>query len=168
MASSEAVMGSARFDTEPAGDSFPESLWAALSTRPAPQSGTHGLPLPRLASQRSGSATYYVVTTIDSRGRLADRSPLRILQWRPGRRVDMSTAHGAVIVLARRTGDDAVTRQGHLRLPVPIRRLSRLNSGDRMLVAAFADRGLLVAYTMPTVNAMILAYHVTHPGGLDR
>jgi hypothetical protein len=161
-------MGSARFDAEPAGDSFVESLWAALSTRPASQPGTHGLPLPRLASPGSGSATYCVVTTIDGRGRLADRSPLRILQWRPGRRVDMSLAQGAVIVLARRTGDHAVTRQGYLRLPVPIRRLSRLNSGDRMLLAAFADRGLLVAYTMPTVNAMILAYHAAHPGGLDR
>jgi len=111
---------------------------------------------------------YYVVTTIDSRGRLADRSPLRILRWQPSSRVDMAIVNDSVIIVARRDGSHELTRQGHLRLPVPIRRLCRLNPGDRMLLAACPDRSLLVAYTMAAVDAMILGYHAAHPGGLDR
>jgi hypothetical protein len=43
-----------------------------------------GLPLPALRSVGRMSGTYYAVTTVDARGRLADRSPLRELHWVAG------------------------------------------------------------------------------------
>jgi hypothetical protein len=150
--------------------SFADSLWTALSTNVVSPSPTHGLPLPRLAVQLPDSTTYYVVTTIDSRGRLADRSPLLLLQWRPGHRLAISAAHGAgvVIILAQRNGHHVVTHEGRIRLPLPVRRLCRLNPGDRMLLAACPERSLLTAYTMHVIDAMVLAYHRAHPGGVTR
>jgi hypothetical protein len=161
-------MSSARCSGEHANDSFAESLLLALSTGSAPQSQRPQLPLPTLPSQGRGSATHHVVTAMDSRGRLADRSSLRVLHWGSGLRLDISSVHGVVIVVARGGGGHTVTRQGHLRLPLPIRRSCGLNGGDRLLLVAFPDRGLLLAYTTAAVNAMILAYHSAHPGGLER
>ncbi|NJC83112.1 hypothetical protein [Planosporangium mesophilum] len=58
----------------------------------------------------------------------------------------------------------AITAQGHLRLPVAVRRVCRLHDGDRLLVAACPDPGILVAYPMAELDAMVLAYHATRRG----
>jgi hypothetical protein len=102
---------------------------------------------------------YFTVTTIDNRGRLADRSPLRILGWLPLSRVSISTVKGKLIVVTRSDGPDSITRQGHLRLPAPIRHTCRLEPSAQLLVAAFPDRGLLAAYSGSALDAMVLAYH---------
>ena len=115
-----------------------------------------GLPLPRLtAPERTGSA-YYVVTTIDSSGRLADRSPLRVLRWEPGWTLRAAvTAAGAIVVVPQRNGTHAITTRGHLRLPAAIRHASHLRVNDRVLVAADADRGVLVVYPMVVLDAVL-------------
>ena len=56
-------------------------------------------------------------------------------------------------------GRETVTGQGHLRLPADLRHALRLNSGDRLLVVAHPHQGLLVAYTMPALDAMVSSYH---------
>jgi len=126
-----------------------------------PRPPTRGLPIARLFSPERDSSAYYVVTTIDGRGRLADRSPLRILQWRPGLPVAVSVVAGAVVVVPQRGGREKITRQGHLRLPLPVRHACHFKAGDRLLMAACPDRGLLVAYPMSALDAMVLAYHAT-------
>jgi hypothetical protein len=136
-----------------------------MLTRPGrqPSQPTRGLPLPRLTLPGPTSSAYYVITTMDGRGRLAVRSPLRILQWQPGLPIAVSVLHGAV-VLIHRDGPQTITRQGHLRLPVSIRHACRLKAGDRLLLAANPKRSLLVAYPMAALDSMILAYHATTPG----
>jgi hypothetical protein len=103
---------------------------------------------------------HYVITTIDARGRVSDRSPLRALQWPPGLPIVMSAVPGVVLVVAQAGGGDAVTRQGHLRLRADTRRRCRVGAGDRLLLAAYRDRGLLMAFAMPVVDEMVHAYHV--------
>jgi hypothetical protein len=39
-------------------------------------------------------------------------------------------------------------------VPLAVRRVLRIEPGDRVLVAAHPDRDLIVAYTMPAVDAM--------------
>ncbi len=114
--------------------SFGDQLWSVLRLGgQPPRPPTRGLPIARLFSPERDSSAYYVVTTIDGRGRLADRSPLRILQWRPGLPVAVSV----------------------------VRHACHFKAGDRLLMAACPDRGLLVAYPMSALDAMVLAYHAT-------
>ncbi|WP_141715022.1 AbrB/MazE/SpoVT family DNA-binding domain-containing protein [Micromonospora rhizosphaerae] len=118
-----------------------------------------GLPVPRLATPPNRGSIYYTVTAIDVWGRLADRSPLHRLHWRPGLSLAVSITQGAVLVIPHRDGRHSVTRQGHLRLPAAVRRVFRLEAGDRLLLAACPARNFLVAYPMIVVDAMLLAHH---------
>lgn len=128
---------------------------APVSTAAPPQE----LPVAELVDRAPRTATFYAVTTIDSRGRLADRSPLRVLGWPPFSRVSIGTVKGEMIIIRRCDGPDTITGQGHVRLPARIRHLCRLEPGGRLLVAAFPTRDLLAAYTNSALDAMLLAYH---------
>jgi hypothetical protein len=141
-------------------DSFGDELWSALAAgRRSRNLGASGLPVARLALPGRSSSTYYTVTTIDGRGRLADRSPLRKLRWPPGLPIAVSVVSGAIVVVSRSDGRELITRQGHLRLPVHVRRTCRLTAGDRLLVLASLGRRFLVVYPMSTLDAMVLGHH---------
>ena len=58
----------------------------------------------------------------------------------PGLRITLMVTLGAVVAAAHPDGRDAVTSQGHLRLPADLRHALRLEPGDRLLVAAHPDR----------------------------
>ncbi|MET7402993.1 AbrB/MazE/SpoVT family DNA-binding domain-containing protein [Dactylosporangium sp. NPDC005572] len=123
-----------------------------------------GLPIATLTSRvDTVRSIFCVVTSVDVRGRLADRSPLGVLGWSPGQAVGIRTCIGSIVVAADAGGPYAITRQGHLRLPAPARRALRLAAGDRLLVVAHPDDGRLVAYTMATVHIM-LATHLERNG----
>ncbi|WP_134666070.1 MULTISPECIES: hypothetical protein [unclassified Amycolatopsis] len=146
-------------DAEP--QSIEDHLLSILSAGIPPTSQqTKSLPVATLLEPEGGTL-YFVVTTIDSRGRLADRSPLRVLGWTPDCTITITTVGRAVIVATRSAGPDAVTRQGHLRLPARVRHACRLSTGARLLVAASPDRDLLAAYPASSVEASLLAYHKT-------
>ena len=117
-----------------------------------------GLPVPHLTTSVRQAFVYYTITPVDRRGRLADASPLRFLHWRPGLAITMTMLVGAVIVAPDPAGPETVTRQGHLRLPADLRHALRLATSDRLLVAAYADRGLVLAFPMPTLDAMVSGY----------
>lgn len=123
--------------------------------------GGRGLPLVELLDARSNGSRYCVTTTIDDRGRLADRTPLKVLGWAPGAAVTVSMVHNAGIILVRARGSDAVTRQGHLRLSANVRHGCRIHTGDRLLVVAHTTEDVLVAYTPFALDAMTSAYHAT-------
>lgn len=137
---------------------------AALKLEGRPPLGTGGgLPVAHLAPRTVASTMYCVVTPMDSRGRLADRSPLRILQWPPLLPIAVSVlGEGAMLVIPSRSGLDKITRQGHLRLPVAVRQALRLKIGDRLLAVACAERRLLLVHTMAALEAMIAAHNAAH------
>lgn len=140
--------------------SFVDQLWCALhSDAGSEQTPRLGLPVPRLATPSNRVSTYYTVTAIDVWGRLADRSPLQRLQWQPGLPLAVSITQRVALVVPHRDGRHAVTRDGRLRLPAAVRRVCRLEAGDRLLLAACPARNFLVAYPMFIVDAMLLAYH---------
>jgi hypothetical protein len=141
-------------------DSFGDELWSALTTRRRSRHlGASGLPVARLALPGRSSSTYYSITAIDGRGRLADRSPMRKLQWPAGLPITVSVVSGSIIVVSRDGGREVITRQGHLRLPVHVRRTCRLAAGDRLLVLTSLYPRFLVVYTMSTLDAMVLTHH---------
>lgn len=117
------------------------------------------LPVAQLADTVPESKTHLVVTRMDQHGRLADRTPLLALRWLPAQRVTFAAdSHGGVL-LVRRGGLEAITGQGHLRVPARVRHVLRLTAGERLLVAAFTQHDLLIVHTMAAVDAMMLAYH---------
>ncbi|NKQ52012.1 hypothetical protein HFP15_03865 [Amycolatopsis sp. K13G38] len=145
-------------DEEPL--SIEDHILSTLSAgTPQTRQQTKSLPVATLLEPVQSSTLYFVVTTIDSRGRLADQSPLRILGWTPDCAITITTVGRAAIVATRSAGPDAVTSQGHLRLPARVRHVCRLDTGARLLVAASPDRDLLAVYPHSSVEASLLAYH---------
>lgn len=131
---------------------LPASVWQRY--------GGAGLPLGRVAvSATRDESVHYVTTTVDNRGRLSDRSPLRVLGWGPHHPVALSVLPGLIVVDTPRSGRDAVTRQGHLRLPAYVRHRCRIHAGDRVLVLACPEHDTLIIYTLHVLDQMVLAYH---------
>lgn len=120
-----------------------------------------GLPMLDLLDNRADGARYWAVTAINDRGRLADRTPLKVLGWNAGTPVTISPIPEHGIVRVHRTGPDAVTRQGFLRLPASVRYACRIFSWERLLVMANAANDVLVLYTPFAIDAMASDYHAS-------
>jgi hypothetical protein len=103
------------------------------------------LPLPVLISGRS-SRLVYGLAAVDGRGRVADRVVMRALGWRAGLRLVIDESGGVLTVHADPDGAYQVTGQGYLRLPAALRHRCALVAGDRVLLAADADRSRLTIY----------------------
>ncbi|MGW1680072.1 AbrB/MazE/SpoVT family DNA-binding domain-containing protein [Saccharopolyspora sp. NPDC002376] len=86
---------------------------------------------------------------------------MRVLGWIPGDRVDVAMTSGVVVVRRNRYGAFRLTRRGHLQLPLAVRRWCGVSPGDRVLLAAAPDLGLLVVHTMSVLDGMVVAYHTT-------
>jgi hypothetical protein len=138
--------------------------WPGSAVMEGPPKPDRGLPVPVLGWPARRTSAHYTVTTVDARGRLADASPLRTLRWAPRLPITLTVIFGAVVAAAEPGGRETVTSQGHLRLPADLRHALHLDPGDRLLVAAHVDRGLLIAYTMPALDAMVSDFHSSLPG----
>jgi hypothetical protein len=113
-------------------------------------------------------STYYAVSAIDGSGRLSDRSALLELDWPPGTPVAISVAGDLVVTEVRRTGPCRVTARGYLRLPAAVRHAARIRAGDRVLLAADNDQGLLVAYPLTVLDTIVSEYHRAVRAGAAR
>lgn len=145
--------------TVPLGD---EIVSAIIPARRRLLPRTPGLPIASLVTPERHDSTHYALTAMDAHGRLADRSTMRVLRWEPGKPIKVMVTPSALLVFPRPDGPDAITQQGHLRLPAAVRYALGLQPGDRLLLAAFPDLEFLVAYTIATLDTMILAYHRSH------
>jgi bifunctional DNA-binding transcriptional regulator/antitoxin component of YhaV-PrlF toxin-antitoxin module len=96
------------------------------------------LPLVEVPTPRAGTAVYGVAA-LDVHGRIADRAVLRALGWEPGARLEIAGSRDAVTVRACPEGGSAVTPQGHVRPPAPVRHAAGLRPGDRVLLVADPD-----------------------------
>jgi hypothetical protein len=117
------------------------------------------LPLAALVGSRPTATVFWTVTSVDDRGRVADRTPLKVLHWEPTVPVTISVEETAGTVTVRPGGTSAITRQGYLRLPATVRHACRIRAGDRLLVGAYPDAAVLFAFTPAAVDAMVAAYH---------
>lgn len=113
------------------------------------------LPLPRLAPGAAASAAVYGMAAVDCRGRVADRAVITSLGWTPGLRLSIREDGGLVLLIADPRGVFSLTRQGHVRLPVGVRRWCALAAGDRVLLVADPDRGSLVVFPPAALAALV-------------
>jgi hypothetical protein len=120
--------------------------------------------LPDLERRRSRTTVYRLVA-VDNRGRIADREVYRALGWPPGARVDIREQAGLVLVVRDPQGVFSVDRRGHLRLPAAARRWCGIAVGDRVLLAAEPDRGVLVVHPAAALDAMVTEAYRALLGG---
>ena len=107
-------------DNDASSSTAPMSVWARSSeplVRPPLADLSIGLLSPHSTTIRGFTSVFCVTTTIDHRGRLADRSPVRTLGWAVGQPVTSQSAQDHVVLAADAVGEPAVNRQGFLKLP---------------------------------------------------
>ncbi|MEV4666126.1 AbrB/MazE/SpoVT family DNA-binding domain-containing protein [Micromonospora echinofusca] len=137
-----------------------DQLWVDRTGYPSV--AAQGLPLPSLTRAVRTQAALCAVTSVDASGRLADRRPLQALGWLAGRTVEVTGREMAITVTARRDGRWKISRQGHLVLPSSVRRSCGIGPGHRLLVLAYPDRSLLLAWTMGVLELLLSRYVDEH------
>jgi hypothetical protein len=124
------------------------------------------LPVPVLNPDASRAAdTVYAVSTVDKSGRVADRSIVRALAWRPGTRLDIREQAGTVVVRPAADAVHCIDDRGHLHLPLAVRRWCRLAAGDRVLCAADRAAGVLVVLPCGVLDRLLAGTLAAVAGG---
>ncbi|MEV4118472.1 AbrB/MazE/SpoVT family DNA-binding domain-containing protein [Micromonospora sp. NPDC049645] len=103
--------------------------------------------------------------TLDSRGRIADASVMKELQWTPGLRLSIRERRGLIVVSADEQGVFKVTKEGHVRLPAVVRQWCGLTAGDRVLIVAETGSARLAVYPPAKLDEMITQTHDAVFGG---
>ncbi|MET8042460.1 AbrB/MazE/SpoVT family DNA-binding domain-containing protein [Micromonospora sp. NPDC005215] len=116
------------------------------------------LPLPDLPIPRAGSSVYGLAA-IDVSGRIADRMIVRALGWGGGTRLHIYESAGLIVVRLDPQGVFTLTGQGHLHLPAAVRKWCGLKPGDRLLLAADPDGGVLVLHPPAALDAVVAQIH---------
>jgi len=118
--------------------------------------------MPTIPASRAVRAPYCSITTLDDSGRLADRSTVRLLGWKPGDRLDIAVHAGIGRVVAADGGRLTVAARGYVRIPAAAQRQLGVACSDRVLVMVQPDQDLLLVYPMATVTSLL-----TRPGAPD-
>ncbi|MEU4383562.1 AbrB/MazE/SpoVT family DNA-binding domain-containing protein [Micromonospora echinofusca] len=105
------------------------------------------------------------MATLDSHGRIADRSAMKGLHWSPGLRLHIKERRGLIVVSADNQGVFKVTKEGHVRLPAVVRQWCGLAAGDRVLIVAEPASGRLVVHPPGKLDEMITQAHDAVFGG---
>jgi hypothetical protein len=130
------------------------------------------LPVPDLPQRDYVRPAHYMVAIVDGHGRVATTTALRVLGWTPGAVVAFTVETNRLITATRVDGAvrppgtapcRKITPRGHLNLPVITRRRAGITRGDRLLLAADPDTGILWIFP-PKVLALILQPHTTGLG----
>jgi hypothetical protein len=122
--------------------------------------------VPCLGTPPSDVATaVYAMSAVDKSGRVADRSIVRALDWRPGTRLDIREHGGLITIRPAADGVHHIDDRGHLRLPLAARRWCRVATGDRVLLAADPADGVLVAYPLPLLDRLLMDARPARTGG---
>ena len=112
------------------------------------------LPLVKLIERRVGTAVYGI-SVVASNGRVADHAIMQALGWASGRQLSIRQGGGLVVVAADDHGLFRVTARGHVLLPVAARRSCGLAVGNRVLLAAYPQGGLLVVHAPRVLDAVV-------------
>ncbi len=130
------------------------------SSTPAPPNEVNPLPIPALRVLTRTTENYlYSVTTICCHGQLSDRAPAKHLQWRPGRRIRLAVSGHAIVAVDDANGNAHIGREGHIRLPAPIRHQCCITPGDRLLIAVSLERQAILVYPFSVVDDNLATLH---------
>ncbi|GLY99867.1 hypothetical protein Acsp02_71200 [Actinoplanes sp. NBRC 103695] len=130
----------------------------AARWRPTTPLARRPLPLLALAEKRTGDAVYGL-STMDSGGRITDRTIVNALGWQAASRFSLHL-HGKLVCLeSDDTGIFKVRQNLALHLPVAAQRWCELTAGCRVLLAAYPQGGLLVVHPPVVLDEAIGRIH---------
>lgn len=142
----------------------PERLIAALlpditAQRPVPPPvSLPALPAPAPAGIDDPGGVLIGTARVDRSGRFHERLLLRALGWGPGRKLDLGTSRGTVVIVAVLGGTHRVDPRGAITLPATARRMCGIPTGPPVLLVADVRRERLVVYPAAAV-VRLLADH---------
>ncbi|HEX6347550.1 AbrB/MazE/SpoVT family DNA-binding domain-containing protein [Umezawaea sp.] len=126
-----------------------------------------GLPLPRLATLPHERPMLYGMATLDRGGRFGDRRMMRALGWRSDEHLDVALVRDVVLIRPDEEGLFRVPPGLLAVVPAPVRHWCALSPGDRVLLVADLERGVLAVHTTTTLDRLVLAHHARVFGGDD-
>ena len=130
------------------------------ATRPAPPVS----PLPAAGGQKANSGIYGLAK-IDHRGRVTDAAVERALGWPPGTRLNIQETNGVIVVSVDDRGVFTMSNQGHLCLPLPVRRWCGLDPGAQVFLAVGQPANRLFVYPSTTLDELLGEHHIALFGG---
>ncbi|MEV0561441.1 hypothetical protein [Dactylosporangium sp. NPDC050588] len=138
-----------------------EQMIAALIPTPLPRPRPEPAPLPTLPTLSSGAEQAEpVVPTLDiarldHSGRVSARSLLGLLGWRPGHRLRVDVIDGAILIWPASDGRPLVGARGDLALPVAVRQMCAIDTGDLVVLAAEHTHDLLIVHPAAMVARLL-------------
>lgn len=102
------------------------------------------------------------VAVLDRSGRFSVRRHVAALGWQPGSPLGFEVCPATVLIRQTTRGHHRIDARGQLFLPSGPRAFLGLSSGDRVVVVAMPDHGVLVVQPVNAVLSQIVehCYHV--------
>ena len=123
------------------------------------------LPVAALPSPLEVQPVVCGTSTVDCNGRISEAVVIPALGWHVGTRFDIRVTGGMVVVTACADAVFCVSRPGQIRLSAAVRRWCGLTGGDRVLLTADLDAGVLVVHPPAAVSALVADIHTAVWGG---
>ncbi|WP_238005888.1 AbrB/MazE/SpoVT family DNA-binding domain-containing protein [Dactylosporangium sp. AC04546] len=98
------------------------------------------------------------MTSVDAGGRLADRSPLQLLGWKPRLPIRTTVTNDVVVIVPCPGQTEHVSSQGRIRLSSSTRRILGVAEGDRLFVVAAVDDDTLTIYPMWLLDSIVMEF----------
>lgn len=118
------------------------------------------LPMGSLLALPRDNSLIHRIAAIDSRGRISDQTIIQALEWAPKTTISIEISSSKVaVVRPNRSGVHALSKQGYLLLPAPMRRRMGLRARDRVFLVAAVHHKVLVLHNLSALDEMVLAYH---------
>lgn len=142
-----------------------------LPVSPRPASGAASraagtsLPVAELPPLPRAGSLCYGMGRVDSSGRVLDRSLVDALGWDRGDRLQLTLVAGSVVAHRHPAGVFTLTSQRYLVLPAPVRKRCGFTTGERVLLAADPQYGVVVIHPLSALDTMITAYHASRQDG---
>jgi len=122
------------------------------------------LPLAPLVDPRTG-ATVYAMAAVDVHGRIVSRTALGCFGWVTGMRVQMQVLARSIAVTVNGDGPQSVVSPGALRPPAALRQWCGLRPGERVLLAADQDGGVLLVHPPAVLDHVLPRSDAARVGG---
>jgi hypothetical protein len=107
------------------------------------------------------------VATLDGSGRVRERTLLAALGWGRDERLEIRIAQNAAVLWSAPHGYLCIDGRDQIALPSGSRAMLGMKPGERTLLAALPDLGMLLVYPMPLAASLIRTHLVDAPGIID-
>lgn len=107
------------------------------------------------------------VAAVDGSGRVRERTLFAALGWRRGESLDLHVVHNAAVLQPVPHGSVRIDGRDQLALPSGCRTVLGIRPGDRVVLAALPNHGILLVYPMSLATCWIRAHAVELPEVLN-